>query len=66
MQTNRCRGAGDVPAVLFELAVQVGDLKLALGLAEVRLRKQGLAGSAAPAARLIAACTAAKTSARSC
>ena len=37
VQTNRGRGAGDVPAVLFELAVQVGDLKLALGLAEIGL-----------------------------
>ena len=65
MQTNRCRGAGDVPAVLFELAAQVGDLKLALGLAEIRLRKQRFAAGAAQAARLIAASTAAKTSAKS-
>ena len=41
------------------------DFEVALGLAEIGFRKQRLAARGAQAARLIAACMAAKTSARS-
>src|SRR5713101_1910649 len=47
VEANGCGGAGDVPAVLFEPAAEIGDLEFALGFAEVRLGKRR-AGCRAP------------------